>query len=183
MRIALVGPQGSGKTSIASALIEIIGGGCYSFAQGVRNEVAAALAANRPLDRSGFRVDTYLSAIYNDKAHFRPLLQAWGQFRRTEDPDYWINILFNNDAFSAGSELGEHVFIDDCRFANEYTRLRGIWFTFIRLEANPDIEQVNPTHESELDWPKFYVDQVLTFKPGPTVQAMRILEMIDHDDS
>ncbi len=54
------------------------------------------------------------------KSELRPLLQAWGQARRNQNPDYWLHQhakLINRD---------ESFIVDDVRFPNEQSYLHGL---------------------------------------------------------
>ena len=176
--IALVGEPGSGKTSIANELTELLGCERLSFAGPLKNEVAYALAGSR----LGSLADEYGWANQFDrmsdpatKDEYRPLLQAWGSFRRARDADYWA------DKLKANMEPGNVYVIDDCRYHNEYDMLRERGFKFVYLAPGETTRPLSPeeaAHESERDWHDFACDITLTYMPGPRAQAERILRLL-----
>lgn len=182
MNFALIGAPGSGKSSIADAL-----GVRMSFADGVRREVAAVLL---PVVRlaSQFPDDVSFDGILesmtrpNEKDSFRPLLQVWGtDFRRAQDPDYWCRALEARIRRSMAEDSSRRLVIDDCRFPNEYNLLKSFGFKFVGLESGANTRPLSGAqlaHESERYWPRFSVDLVLDYKPGPEVQAQRILALM-----
>lgn len=167
--IALVGEPGSGKSSIADALVALVGGERLSFAGALKDEVANALGWTdtfKNLHRE--RMD-----IPDVKDAYRPLLQAWGSFRRAEDPEYWLRIV------TAGIKPGQFYAIDDCRYNNEHNALMRYDFRFVRLESGETTRPLNDeqrSHASEKDWPRFFCDLILPYERGPEIQARRIAE-------
>jgi hypothetical protein len=175
-RIALLGNPGSGKTSIGDALIDLAGGERLSFAREVKREAALAVLGveRRVIDQDG---EAEIMARMEDPAtkdEYRALLQMWGtNFRRAQDPDYWVNQVAKHIVADSGNQV-----IDDCRFPNEYTLLEGRGFSFVRLEDGPTTRPMTPeqaAHESEQYWRDFPVDLTLTYESGPELQARRIL--------
>lgn len=188
MKVAFVGPIGSGKTTMCDALVSRVGGERMSFAYALKEEVAWALTTSgvssesREAER---RVREVLSSIPKDllglllssrldevihllvdpktKGHFRDLQQWWGtEYRRAQDENYWVNQLVAKISNSEGS-----VFVDDCRFPNEYEALADAGFTFIRLERNPDFpaDPERDAHPSEQYWPTFEVSAEVGWMP------------------
>jgi hypothetical protein len=178
MKIALIGPPGSGKSSIADAFVRLYGGRRLSFAAGVKQEVAYALSY---VDHdNNLHAPDYV-ALMNDprtKDQYRRLLQVWGtEFRREQDPDYWVKRLIQTMRESAG-----HVLIDDCRFPNEYDALKPKGFIFVKLETGETVREQGAeaaAHESELHWPLFIVDKTLSYQPGPAAQAERLYNLLN----
>lgn len=182
--IALIGAPGSGKSSIAKEYALLVGGAKMSFADGLREEVAYALAAADALQnisRDAFAarqlVRHYMALMTNvdTKDTYRSLLQFWGtEFRRGVDDDYWVK-RFTRRAERRGTAIA----VDDCRFPNEYAALKKLGFKFVLLEPGDttrELTAVQAKHESEKYWPKFKVDMKLPYKKGPRAQAMAIVK-------
>ena len=199
MRVALLGAPGSGKSTIAEAL----GGVKLSFAEELRKEVAAVLAPiffalDNPnysnfvtrVDQGGIGgLDHYARLLLQDmkdvevKDGFRPLLQQWGtDFRRTQDPDYWVNKVERLITHLGAADRSTDFVIDDCRFPNERDMLADNGFAFVLLESGPATRPLTGGqmgHSSERYWPLFPVDLVLDYQPGPQLQANRIREALE----
>ena len=153
-----------------------------SFADGVRQEVAQALfrVVNLysefqyyPADLVDEMVDPSVKDV------FRPLLQVWGtDFRRAQDPDYWVRALEARIDRSFAEDRTRTLVVDDARFPNEFELLRSRGFKFVRLESGASTRPLTGAqlaHESERHWPTEPVDLVLPYTPGPAAQATRIL--------
>ncbi|MCZ2108547.1 MAG: hypothetical protein LC118_03085 [Dehalococcoidia bacterium] len=190
MNFALIGAPGSGKSSIADAL-----GVRMSFADGVRREVAGYLGPILQMHSDEIRelLDLWSSGVTHSdilrymtdpitKDAFRPLLQVWGtDFRRAQDPDYWCRALETRIRRSMAEDSSRRLVVDDCRFPNEYNLLKSLGFKFVTLESGANTRPLSGAqlaHESERYWPRFSVDLVLDYKPGPGVQAQRILALM-----
>jgi hypothetical protein len=185
IRIAICGKPGSGKTTIAKALVERLEGGIHmSFANGVRVEAAWALAGAVSVgaaDRVAYAAERYLEAMMDPatKDQYRHLLQVWGtEFRRKENDNYWVHVL------EAALEFYPErpVVIDDCRFPNEYSLLKSYGFTFVVLDDGETTREQGETeaaHESEQHWPHFSFDFNLPYVKGPETQAQAILDILD----
>lgn len=180
-KLALIGPPGSGKSTIATAWLGIHEKAQetakLSFAEFLRWELAEAFCVREQLDCK----DLYFRL--NDREQkqiWRPLLQTWGQTRRdVVDKDYWVNPV--RDRFYYLLAKGyERVAVDDCRYPNEYEFLKTAGFTVVRLEQTAEtLQQLSDAaahHESETYWPHFGYDYFLTYEPGAQHQAKRIEE-------
>lgn len=175
-RIALVGPPGSGKTTIANAFAVDRFGYRLSFADGVRREVVDAI---RAIDGDeGADAAFWQMRDPATKDEWRALLQAWGtDFRRARDPQYWVRVLDDRIAmYGTGMPLA----VDDCRFPNEYDMLRAHDFTFVQLMPGHTTRHMGAQagHLSEQHWPDFEVDLVLPFTEGPDAQAAAIVQAL-----
>ncbi|MBA3875598.1 MAG: hypothetical protein C0498_01455 [Anaerolinea sp.] len=165
--LALIGPQGSGKTTLARALGQY-GWEHLSFADPLREIAACAYgpidkAAHYEVRRSGATVEIT----------GRELLQALGTdaIRRQLDEDFWVKSLVRRLA------PGRHYVVDDCRFPNEERALREHGFRFIRLvgRAGPQRD-----HESEFHWPAFRYDATVdTSADTPEMAADRLVAVVD----
>lgn len=112
--VALLGRAGSGKTTLADALVE-------AKVMDARHSFAAAL--KRDLNKLG---------VKKDQPYARDVMIAYGQNRRAVSTDWWIERL-RFDLF--GEFAG--VVIDDVRFPNELAFLRDQGFLVVRLIAPP----------------------------------------------
>lgn len=160
IRVATLGPIGSGKTTIANELAVQTGGVVGSFAQALRNEVYKAILVN-----DGFVAAARAYREMRDpetKDAWRPVLQAWGEMRRRQDPDYWVKKL------EIVIDQNETFFVDDCRYQNEYTMLERKGFVFIRLMGRSRYQDEHILeHISEHQWRTFPAVEVLNTGAEP----------------
>lgn len=175
--IALIGSPGSGKSSIAQALVDLhVDGRKWerrSFASTLKDELACLLCGTDWLNSNARKLRGYMDDVRH-KDSFRGLLQALGMFRRnTAHPDYWVKKtivqMFPDRCYV----------VDDCRMPNEYEALRNLGFKFVRLADGPHVrempaDQAGP--ESEQHWPTWDVDLELPYSEGVDSQAQRIVE-------
>lgn len=136
--VALSGKAGSGKSTFAKMLVRKLAdvgvpARKCSFASVLREECRQAFP----------NVDFYEKPT---PPAVRKLLQAWGQLRRTEDPNYWTTAL--------GRAIVDYegvVVVDDLRFKNEAMWLRTEWDSvLIRLGCTNNPLTV-PEDLSEID--------------------------------
>lgn len=166
--IGLSGSIGSGKTTMATRLVEVHGFVRVGYADTLKDEVARTL--RRPLkaylrairpdlrtrdDLGGIeedRWDQYIrSALWDHRDEFtRALLQAWGtELRRTENPDYWIG------QWEQRVIRLPRVVVDDCRFVNEVEAIRRLGGFLVRIRR-PGYQAGGHTSETALaEWQDF----------------------------
>lgn len=118
--IGLTGYAGAGKDLVA-ALLKMVGYTRFGFADAVREEIRDArempcMPAHILEDFiEASKVDNWIYAKPMSKPA-RRVLQWWGtEYRRTEDPDYWIKQMQMNRIFNAVPLM----VISDVRFLNE----------------------------------------------------------------
>jgi len=107
MKIAFIGKAGSGKTTLARALVKTFKFRRLSFAKQLKR-VAQAIVFWRPLDKS---VDRRFLQILGDGA------------RNTIAKDVWIR-WFEFALRKLEEEGIDHIVVDDCRYLNEVQFLR-----------------------------------------------------------
>jgi len=116
MKIAFVGKAGSGKTTLARALVKNFGFARLCFAKPLK-EVFQHIVFWRPLNKS---VDRRFLQILGDGA------------RSLVAKDVWIR--WFEFALREHEEAGvENLVVDDCRYLNEVQFLRDNGFVIVRL--------------------------------------------------
>ena len=135
--IALLGPQGSGKSSLAELLIEHRGYRRHAIADGIRQVVAMAYP-------NGIAKDEELAVTrYSGRATItgRELLQDVGAALREVDTKYWLR-LWQSGYFEL-VRAGIPVVVDDIRLPAEVEHLRGVEHNLLvaRIHAEPDVRR------------------------------------------
>lgn len=168
--IGLTGFAGAGKDLVA-AMLKIAGYTRFGFADAVREEVQASFENEADLPMmpehifqdwstcSRVNIETGAPVLYEKPMlpQARRLLQWWGtEFRRTEDPDYWIKkisakVLFdsNNPQYFT-SRLGV---ISDVRFLNEANWIER-WDGIIWRIERPGLKSDGHVSESQSEFIK-----------------------------
>jgi hypothetical protein len=165
MNIALVGPQRSGKSTVAEVLVSEYGYGRISLADPVKD--ACLWACNEFLFHNiGLFPDRWdglqgkeiplpidRQELEDAKDIFRPLLQWWGtDFARRylKNDNVWIEMFLDRVKHALGP-----IVCDDVRFPNEASALKEAGFTIIRIERPEEARLAEITnvgslrHESE----------------------------------
>lgn len=137
MRIlGLSGQQGAGKDFAYGALKLMLGEHVMrmAFADGVRREVTVEVLSAFPnlaignTDGAGVWAKPYTEGQ-------RWLLQQWGtEFRRAQDPDYWVK--YGLDYIEQRYSLGQLWCVTDVRFANEAEAIRDVGGVVARVVAD-----------------------------------------------
>ena len=153
--IGLTGKMGAGKDFTFSTLKEMTDDVVrVGFADALKAEVTKFL---QPADPGFFWQKPYSDPV-------RRLLQWWGtDFRRTEDPDYWVNM---TERYARKQEPRIPVFTD-VRFPNEADMIRRNGGFIVRVMAPPEVREqrlgmVPPLHASEIAMDDYRVDMHIT---------------------
>src|SRR5574337_381788 len=144
--VALIGPMKVGKDSVAEKLALYYDYKRVAFADPLKWEVAAALSY---VSRRNYSI----TEINADKDRFRTVLQWWGtEFRRREDPEYWVYLLHNTIRGIKNKEPDQRIVCTDARFENELSMLKAEGFVIIELIPDKQLQQPDHSHASEHEW-------------------------------
>lgn len=130
--IPICGFARAGKDTLADAIFDHleVSEPSYSvitlkFADALKKDLEKAMAC------VGVEVDAFTEDTA-EKAKLRPMLVAYGEYRRSIDPDVWvkkvlkeIGIWVNETLEDSGSD-GSVILIPDLRYLNEYEKLKAI---------------------------------------------------------
>lgn len=124
-KIALIGRIASGKDTVAAFLCEHYGFKRYAFGDEIR-DVCWRLFPERMTAANG---------------KDRRLLQEVGQFMRRFDENVWVKatlqrVYAENLSFGA---LSKNIVISDVRQPNEFSHLRELGFTMVRVTARDEV--------------------------------------------
>ena len=172
--IALCGAAGAGKDTVA----DMLPARKLAFADTLYREVAQAwgveqhvlrcretkekplecLALFRCADDS-FVVDSHFLDHWTEPRSPRQILQWWGDYRRAQDPDYFVKQTAADIAF-ARNEGCSPVVITDVRFPNEAALVRQLGGQLWQIKR-PGYEAGGTWHASDTDGSEFRPDVVL----------------------
>ena len=202
--IGLSGPAGSGKDTVADLLVEHAGFKKLSFADTLRAELSDAfaidlefltrretkehpiscLALSRCLDdafvgfmmrlyeRTGQRLD--LDAP-NSPRH---AMQQWGDYRRTQDPEYFVAKTRALVSYLLRERLASRVVVTDCRFANEVEMARRSFGGQLWQICRDGVAAAPGSHVSETTGAEFRADVVLNNSHTVGHLQERVLEAL-----
>ena len=164
MHVALIGAAGCGKTTHARALQAAVGGDVLSFA-GKLKKITTELFGEKMADEEFSRTAN----------------QVLGVAARGLDEDVWVRAAMNR------CPDNRSVFVDDCRFHNEYRELKRRGFVFIRLLCNPQelavrrpfLTPAQAQHVSEQEQAMFFTQYHLRTDDGSVEEIHgRLLEFL-----
>lgn len=128
--VPIAGFARSGKDSLANAIFDHLEEAepSYSvitlkFADALKTDMEKAMAS------VGVKVDAFTEDTEKKKA-LRPMLVAYGEYRRSLDPDVWVKKVLKeigvwvNDTLSETDSTGSVILIPDLRYLNEYEKLK-----------------------------------------------------------
>jgi adenylate kinase family enzyme len=190
--LALTGPAGCGKDTVADLLVTHCEFTKLAFADALRGEVAnafdidmqlltrretkehplTALALNKCLNTAfvdrlvASELVEWESGLATPRSP-RQILQWWGtDFRRRDNPDYWVNQLKSKISYLIKQGLGKYFVISDCRFANEADMTRNVFNGQIWQITRPGCEIAQDAHVSETTGRDFAPDFVVDNSQG-----------------
>jgi hypothetical protein len=161
--VAISGPQGAGKSTLAGALASSGPFARLSFAAPLRRMLAAMGVENLE-DKTSPRPAL---CGKNVRQALQTLGTAWG--RGMVGDTVWTGLLLDEARPLLAS--GMSVAVDDARFRDELGALRllaaqaGAAFLSVRVPVPPGNAWPQDDHASEAEWPSFPVD--LTLDPAP----------------
>ena len=125
--IGLAGHMGSGK-DLVGKMLSNHGYRRIAFGDALRQEVEAAIASGTLPPELPYGIRVLLGGITTEEVWGKPtsdrcrkLLQWWGtEYRRAQDPDYWINKV--RDTMRS---IGGKWAVTDVRFPNEANMIAG----------------------------------------------------------
>lgn len=169
MNIGLIGYKGSGKTTAANIIKEILGDvTCVNFKDGMvaemrRNfdgtlrEMITALESQMYDGNCAMTIDWLFK---NKPPLMRALMQNYGtEVRRKDDPDYWVHVWKETM-----SNITTHTIADDVRFLNEAHAVKEIGGVLIRIERTD--MTVPQDHPSETEQREIITDHTITVGVG-----------------
>lgn len=187
--IALTGPKGSGKDTVAHLLRTHAGFYSLAFADGLREEVCdawrleplhlirpetkehpmSALALRKCLSDSFVGRMQLMHAERNQTLDLdaprspRQIMQWWGtEYRRAQDPDYWLLQLEQRVEQLIMSGNQHRLVITDCRFDNEVQCIRSGEFGGVLWQVTrPGCDVPAGAHVSEVTGEGFEPDAII----------------------
>lgn len=130
--IPICGFARAGKDSLADAIFDHLEETepSYSvitlkFADALKTDMEKALAA------VGVKVDVFTEDTEKKKA-LRPMLVAYGEYRRSIDPDVWVKKVLKeigvwvNETLPDSDSDGSVILVPDLRYLNEYEKLKAV---------------------------------------------------------
>lgn len=130
--IPIAGFARSGKDTLADAIFDHLEETepTYSvitlkFADALKTDLEKAMAS------VGVKVDAFTEDTEKKKA-LRPMLVAYGEYRRSLDPDVWVKKVLKeigvwvNDTLPDSESEGSVILVPDLRYLNEYEKLKAV---------------------------------------------------------
>jgi hypothetical protein len=158
--IPIAGFARAGKDTLANAIFDYLDQDepSYSvilmkFADALKQSLQASL------DEAGVKVDVFTEDT-DKKAALRPLLVAYGEYCRSQNPDVWVDKVIKDiniwadETIADSDSTGSVVLVPDLRYANEYQKLealcikRGWAYVPIYIERGGNLPANNAEAES-----------------------------------
>lgn len=179
--VALTGPAGAGKDTVADYMVEHHGYTKMAFADALRDEVGRAFDVSIQLLTHPETKDHPMSALalrrcmnYEFVHHVRQgrnddpykprsprqILQWWGtDYRRAQEPHYWIDV-FMTRFVKAHSEGKQRFVVTDVRTGKEAELLRELGASLWQINR-PGFDPQPGAHSTETTGAEFNPDQLL----------------------
>lgn len=168
--IALTGPKGAGKSTIAQFLVEQHGFQRMRFADPVKRMLRAMGLSEEHIDGALKEAPVALLGGKSTRFAMQTLATAWG--RKTMTWDIWVNVMRTDILSVVCENPGAKIVVDDLRFPNEELLMRELGAIKWRVRRK-DVEASMSVldkwlarrglhrrlHVSETYWPDFAVHQ------------------------
>jgi hypothetical protein len=130
--IPVAGFARSGKDTLANAIFDHLEESEPSYSV-ITLKFADALKADmeKSMKAVGVKVDAFTEDSA-EKAKLRPMLVAYGEYRRSLDPDVWVKKVIKeidvwvNETLEETDSTGSVILIPDLRYLNEYEKLEAL---------------------------------------------------------
>ncbi|MCW5323712.1 hypothetical protein D5039_21980 [Verminephrobacter aporrectodeae subsp. tuberculatae] len=189
--IALTGPAGCGKDTVAILLREHCGARTMAFADALRSEIAEAFStdpiylthrATKEHPMGALALRRCLDSAFVDRllAHHetigqqldlaaarspRAIMQWWGtEYRRQQDPAYWVKIACAN-IMQLRQDGAQCIVITDLRFDNEAEMLCAMGARVWQIKR-PGCGHAEPSHVSQVTGEQFAPDLTINNNHG-----------------
>ncbi|MCW5319662.1 hypothetical protein D5039_00230 [Verminephrobacter aporrectodeae subsp. tuberculatae] len=190
--IALTGPAGCGKDTVARLLREHCGARTMAFADALRSEIAEAFStdpiylthrATKEHPMGALALRRCLDSAFVDRllAHHetigqqldlavarspRAIMQWWGtEYRRQQDPAYWVKIACANIMQLRQDPDVQTIVLTDLRFDNEAEMLRAMGARVWKIKR-PGCGHAEPSHVSQVTGEQFAPDLTINNDGG-----------------
>lgn len=118
-----------GKDTVGEYLVKQYGFVRHAFADPLKEEVNAILSVFGRRYRE------------EDKEILRPLLIAWGEYRRHQNPGYWSNFLMGDIKWDLAREtIQAHHVVTDVRYPNEADAIRKLGGIIVRINRDTGLD-------------------------------------------
>ncbi len=130
--IPIAGFARSGKDTLADAIFDHLAEDepeysviILKFADALKESLQVAL------DEAGVKIDVFTEDTAK-KASLRPLLVAYGEYCRAQNPDVWVNKVIEqvdtwaDETVADSDSKGSVILIPDLRYCNEYEKLEAL---------------------------------------------------------
>lgn len=139
--IAITGPIGAGKTTVAECLVNYYGFTSVKFAQPLKDMLRALGLTEKELEGDSKEQPCSLLGGKTPRWAMQSLGTEWG--RDLIDPNLWVNAWINY------AKQYNKVVVDDARFPNEYGLIREHQGQIWRVNRENRPECATSMHESE----------------------------------
>ena len=201
--IALTGPAGSGKDTIADLLAVHAGFTKMAFADTLRTEIMLAfnidpsfltqretketplrcLALNRCMDEGFVARMIVMHTLSGERLDLdaprspRQTMQWWGtDYRRHQQADYWVSAFLKRAHYLIGQRLASRIVVTDCRFADEVDAVRRSLGGQLWQVWRDGVAVAPGAHVSEVTGAEFRPDAVINNSHSVGHLQERVLE-------